>query len=530
MTLPLILLLGKLTAGTRSGHEVHYSPLPTECPHDNVQATTTSSRSTGNSNRGFVLPPQDVQGLFPDLKRSSGKRSVMKDLDRTFNDVNADDLQDSQSPSGNGGCLPKPFQTQFLQEISGTPPDEVFLHHQKKLWNHQSKLKRNARYIQFPENGLSQEKAANKVLFLDGFRNNGDFPQNIAKMWNNGNLKRNADEYASRILLLKSGSKRATTHHLLPEREQQDKWEKFFKDEMKDVQFIAVEMKLAELNLLVKFLLSLPHQNSFLQNFALMETMHPHTRKTKLKSVKGQYLHLLQTVGPNENGDLLQIVSRTNAAFPPVKRDLWERTELLRNQNILRNTHAPPRSGAGFTDPTLQSRLTNDEIRFQLENNANLPKSGNPYGTDSLMLEMLKRIDHGFDTELNTTENLHPENSCDNSTGEFVVFYKRTKVRSAIFSGRLPWSCPTITRWRDLGTHVFPRYIQETICDANRTSGIAQPMTCWYGNYDCRPNSVTVPVMVRHSGNCNDNRVPLELRRRYFLSAVEINTACICGN
>nr|KAG5707338.1 hypothetical protein BaRGS_005305 [Batillaria attramentaria] len=103
-----------------------------------------------------------------------------------------------------------------------------------------------------------------------------------------------------------------------------------------------------------------------------------------------------------------------------------------------------------------------------------------------------------------------------------------------------PWSCSVSTRWRDMGLHVFPRYIQETDCRRNNNSTHTphshphphpdpDPPTCYDGHYHCRPTTTAVQVLVRHPGNCNDSRVPVNIRDYYFLSVVTIPTGCQCG-
>ena len=92
----------------------------------------------------------------------------------------------------------------------------------------------------------------------------------------------------------------------------------------------------------------------------------------------------------------------------------------------------------------------------------------------------------------------------------------------------LPWTCPSNTKWRDLGLHVFPRYVQETFCGENDRGGNRSSTTCWFGFYNCRPSTSAVQVLVRHTGSCNDSRVPQNMRRHYFLSVISINTGCLC--
>ncbi|KAL8571086.1 hypothetical protein ACOMHN_010547 [Nucella lapillus] len=123
--------------------------------------------------------------------------------------------------------------------------------------------------------------------------------------------------------------------------------------------------------------------------------------------------------------------------------------------------------------------------------------------------------------------------STSNLTSQNRTSSKRTGPGHQFSPGNpLPWSCPSNTRWRDLGMHVFPRYVQETFCgedNSNEDDNINNNTpTCWYGFYHCRPTTSAVQVLVRHTGTCNDSRVPQNMRRHYFLTIISINTGCHC--
>ena len=110
-----------------------------------------------------------------------------------------------------------------------------------------------------------------------------------------------------------------------------------------------------------------------------------------------------------------------------------------------------------------------------------------------------------------------------------VAVTKRPKWTQALARGApLPWVCASSTKWRDLGLHVFPRYVQETSCGEDSSGDNHENATCWFGFYNCRPSTSSVQVLVRHTGSCNDSRVPQNMRRHYFLSIISVSTGCIC--
>ena len=110
-----------------------------------------------------------------------------------------------------------------------------------------------------------------------------------------------------------------------------------------------------------------------------------------------------------------------------------------------------------------------------------------------------------------------------------VAVTKRPKWTHALARGApLPWVCASSTKWRDLGLHVFPRYVQETSCGEDTSGDNRDNATCWFGFYNCRPSTSSVQVLVRHTGSCNDSRVPQNIRRHYFLSIISVSTGCVC--
>ena len=123
------------------------------------------------------------------------------------------------------------------------------------------------------------------------------------------------------------------------------------------------------------------------------------------------------------------------------------------------------------------------------------------------------------------------------SSSAHIVSKRPKAVPAFSRDAPLPWACPSVTRWRDLGLHVFPRYVQETSCgqsisrggNAATTTTTINSTTCWFGFYHCRPTTSAVQVLVRHTGSCNDSRVPQNIRRHYFLSVLNISTGCVCA-
>ena len=84
----------------------------------------------------------------------------------------------------------------------------------------------------------------------------------------------------------------------------------------------------------------------------------------------------------------------------------------------------------------------------------------------------------------------------------------------------LPWTCRCNYRLVDLGENVIPRYVTDAEC----VSG-----SCWYGHYYCLPIETQQTVLVGHSLNCVDRRLPVDLRNKYVLQTISVKAGCRCG-
>ena len=127
------------------------------------------------------------------------------------------------------------------------------------------------------------------------------------------------------------------------------------------------------------------------------------------------------------------------------------------------------------------------------------------------------------------TESWRSVGQSERRVARSVAVTKRPKWTHALARGApLPWVCASSTKWRDLGLHVFPRYVQETSCGEDTSGDNRDNATCWFGFYNCQPSTSSVQVLVRHTGSCNDSRVPQNIRRHYFLSIISVSTGCVC--
>ena len=85
---------------------------------------------------------------------------------------------------------------------------------------------------------------------------------------------------------------------------------------------------------------------------------------------------------------------------------------------------------------------------------------------------------------------------------------------------QLPWSCESLTVWRDLGADHHPRHIREEQCVNS---------TCWYGHYRCLPVKYPTKVLVRNMIGVSDGKLPVELRADWRFQTHEITVGCVCS-
>lgn len=84
------------------------------------------------------------------------------------------------------------------------------------------------------------------------------------------------------------------------------------------------------------------------------------------------------------------------------------------------------------------------------------------------------------------------------------------------------FTCPTSTRWRDLGNRHYPRFLKEETCRS-------EALRCFNNFYTCRPVVYAVKVLTfRDQDDADDNRLPISLRDSWKFASIDIAVACQC--
>lgn len=94
---------------------------------------------------------------------------------------------------------------------------------------------------------------------------------------------------------------------------------------------------------------------------------------------------------------------------------------------------------------------------------------------------------------------------------------------------RRQWECESKVIWTDLGSEYFPRYLRNIECTAKR---------CWYGLYQCIPQSFTVKVLRRRRGKCIESMSGIkvgqvglhnDLKELWVWEERAVNFCCSCA-
>ncbi|XP_006816636.1 protein trunk-like [Saccoglossus kowalevskii] len=110
----------------------------------------------------------------------------------------------------------------------------------------------------------------------------------------------------------------------------------------------------------------------------------------------------------------------------------------------------------------------------------------------------------------------------DNLNASVSDIREERGVRPAVLPA-LPWDCPSRTEWRDLGVHVFPRYIRYTVCGNSR---------CFFEHYNCLTQHLTVKILHKVKNRCTrfrDNHGDYIMLEEWQPTSVRVPFTCSCG-